>query len=294
MIHIKRLNEMWDYGLLFDNMPSADTDECRPVDCDSGKVKAILQQDAAKRIIRKYDASIGYGNDDITLAIFFDGNRNENETLYWKNKESAEKKIQSLLHDLDVETELYFRVADGGNVGWDANKYVYETSGIWDYNEMIRDSKYPFEMFYGLKGAVTAFANAHGKDSTMCVCFRWNRYNCQLKGYASSTDIRYEDIKGDMLEYAKSYIGRKYPKLDIRLSTGKRASDGGQPYEAFVVEYRNAKTPFDQKGSFVITQNKFGDGTAVVRAPLAGESERKFDFGDWRKALDEIIDWICS
>lgn len=99
---------------------------------------------------------------------------------------------------------------------------------------------------------------------------------------------------GDMLEYAKSYIGRKYPKLDICLTTGKRALDSGQPYEAFVVEYRNAKTAFDQKGSFVITQNKFGDGTAVVRAPLAGQSERKFDFNDWRKELEEIIDWLCS
>lgn len=285
---------MFGYGLLFDDMPSADTDKCRPVGCDSAKIKAILQQDVAKRIIRKYDAIVGYGSEDITLAIFFEGNRNENASLYRKNRESMEKKIQNLLHELDVETELYFRVAYSGNVGWDAYKDVYETSGIWDYDDMIDNSKYQFGKFYGLKGVVTAFANAHGKDNTKCVCFSWNRYKYQLKGYASSTDIRYEDIKGDMLEYAKSYIGRKYPKLDIRLTTGKRASDSGQPYEAFVVEYRNAKTAFDQKGSFVITQNKFGDGTAVVRAPLAGESERKFDFNDWRKALDEIIDWICS
>jgi hypothetical protein len=187
MVHIKRIDEMYGYGLLFDNMPSADTDECRPVGCDSAKIKAILQQDAAKRIIRKYDANIGYGSGNITLAIFFEGNRNEDASLYWKNKESAEKKIQNLIHELDVETELYFEVAYSGNVGWDADKNVYDAGGIWDYDRMIDESKYPFEMFYGLKGAITAFANAHGKDNTMCVCFSWNRYKYQLKGYASST-----------------------------------------------------------------------------------------------------------
>lgn len=276
-------------GGLFDNMPSADTDKCRPVDTDKNKVREILGSEPAKSIIRKHNAVVGYA-DDIILAVFFKGNLNDDS--YWKSKETAEKSFQDLIHELDLNTELYFPVCNSGNFGWRANKNTYEMSPS-SYKYMMSETEYSFQDFYPLKRDIADFARTHGAENTMCIAYSWNSYDYKLKGYANSSDIRYEDIKEEILEYAKTYIGKKHRKFEITLSVGKRASDSKQ-YEAFVISYKGDKGAFSQKGSFVISQNKFGDGFMEVRVPLAGETKYKFDFNDWKSTVEDAIDWICS
>lgn len=293
MIHIKRIDEMLG-GLLYDNMPSSDKNKCRPVKVSKDDIKKILESDKAKNIIRKHNAVVGYGSEKITLMILFEGNYKTNSKQYWKNKEITEKEFQEMLHELDLNTDLYFEVSWAGNVGWCANKQTYP-GDVYSYKNMD-DSEYDFEPFYALKSYIRNFAKTHGEDNTYSVSFIWGRYDFNIKGYNNSTDIKYEDIKNDILEYSKSYIEKKYPKFKISLATGKRISDtGGKPYEAFVVEYKGAGDPvFKQKGSFVITQNRFGDGKISLRAPLSGETETSFDFNDWKKCIGDAIDYLCN
>lgn len=296
MKHIKRFDEMFAHGndgMLFGDMPSAETEKCRETETDKGNVKSILNSEPAKSIIKKYNAVVGYA-DDITLAMFFEGNPKGDNKIYWKNKEDAEKRFQELLHELDLNTELFFNVGYAGNVGWNARKNIYDAT-IYSYKEMMRETEYSFLKFYSLKRDIADFARVHGAENTMCMAYLWNRYRYNLKGYKNSTDIKYEDIKNDILEYAKSYIGKKYPNYEVGLSVGKRANDGdSSPYEAFVVKHKGGDSVFHYVGSFVIKQNKFGDGTVKVRVPLAGEHVQDLDFNNWQKSIENVIDFICK
>lgn len=290
MVHIKRLNEMSDYEMFgykpfFDNMPSM-SDEQRARNVGIDKCYAILKTKTAQDILKKYGVEINKAKEDILLYIPATGER-------YGDYDEQIMAMQNCLHELDCETELYFETVLAGNVGITANKIIYRGIGIPSINKILKDGcKYDFESHYGMTSILNVLLN---KGYNHLVEYDINHYMFKIKSSTKSSDIVFNDIKSEILEYAKDYIKRVYPSYSIELRIGKRGFDTNhKEYESFIIYHGSSTNPHNQIGGFELTQNKFGDTRCDVHYVLGGNTDYEFDINNWKDGIEELIDSFCK
>lgn len=273
---------------LFKDMPSSNKDKYRRIEIKFSEYKQ-LYTDEVQKLIESEGFVFGANNYSITIAIAFKGN--SQDTNYRKNFDEYKEKFQNLINKLDNITDIYFETGWSGNVGKFADKEIYSNIGWINKGEKINDEmKYNFNDLTPVKSYVTKMMSKFGKDNTTILYYNRNDINCYKKSSKNSTDIKFDDIKEEICKYADNFAKSIDKSYSVILSTGRRQSDyPNEKYEAFIVNKNKS-----QYGHFTITQNKFGDTSASVRIPLAGESKYKIDLNDWKKDIEKIIKYICS
>lgn len=169
----------------------------------------------------------------------------------------------------------------------DNSEYVCTT----DINYVIKERCDGYYTEY--YGKYYYFKRLREQGYTHVVNYVFNHYRMKVKDFSKSSDIVYDEIKGEMLEYAKEYMKEKYPGYEIELSIGKRGYDKDE-YESFVVYHGSSSKSTNYIGGFELTQNKFGDVECEEHHVLAGHSEFDFDINNWKKEIGELIDRLCG
>jgi len=271
---------------IFNDMPSDNTNDFRPVQLGLDGVRKIMKRPKVKKILEKYkcvaDCSPSCGW--VELVLLFDNKENDIEKVY--------ESFQNMLHELDLNTELYIDTEISNNIAFKGKK-VYQCFHH-EYKDMEYYIKHGYEWssYKGLENIINDFTNIHGKENTNCLYCCWAEKSPNKKEYGfSDTDI---------LNYAKSYIEKRYPKFEIELLNGKRSYDT-KSYNAFVVSYKGYKDKFGgQAGSFVVefikggTEDEMNTYRLSVRAPLGGEYKDKINIDNWKETINEAIDWLCN
>lgn len=277
--------------LLFKDMPSADKENYRRIKIKYSEYRK-LYTDKVKKIIEDDGFIFGENNNHIIIAIAVKGTwKTLDYNEYNKIITPYEKKFQELINKLDKETDIYFEASYAGNSGWDANKIIYSNiATTYGKKKIEYELKYDFSDLNPIKSYVYSSMKKYGSDDTTIIYYDRNDINCYKKSSEKSTDIKYDDIKDEILEYANQVAKSINKEYNISISKGKRQSDNNSDnYEAFVVNKSKA-----QYGHFVIEQNKFGDASISVRIPLVGESTYDLDFNKWKEDIEKVIKRICK
>lgn len=285
MVHIKRLDEMLWYDQLFDNMPSASDDQ-RGHNIGIQKCYEILNTKTAQSILKRHGVGMNRTKESIVLYIPTKGK-------YANDFDNENMAMQECLNELDRETELYFGTDCVSNFGILADKLAYTSVGIIKIERALEEEcRYDFLRYYGMASVLKGLLN---KGYDHLVEYEFDRYRFQRKDYAKSSEIVLDDIKGEILEYAKQYIKKAYPSYSIELRTGKRGYDTGRgEYESFIIYHGSSSNPNNQTGGFELTQNKFGDTHCYVHYGLGGSTDYDFDINNWKKSIEELIGSFCK
>ena len=177
--------------------------------------------------------------------------------------------LQDCLHELDLNTNLYFRTSWPGNCGLfgrsDVRSQVYEyPDRVMSWEEMVdhyhhycydTSSRPP-------KGVYLLHETSMAK---------------------MDTSYRYDDFT---LESALQVARELFPKLGISIQTGRRQCEGNIPcYEAIVV---------DGYGSLTFGKSDHGIVTLCCRTPLAGEHGYKVKSDTLREDIKSAIEFMTN
>ena len=286
MTHIMRINEMLGKPM-FDSMPSM-SDEQRSKNVGIEKCYDILKTKQAQDILKKYGITMWKTKEKIALYIPI-----KVKSKYYIECKEFELAMQKCINELDQKTELYFETEWAGNVGVMANKIVYSHIGPSSVENILKDEcDYDFETYYGMKSTLKSLLS---KGYNYVVDYVFNRYKMEVKCYTKSSDVSLNEIKDEILKYAKDYIKRKNPKYSIELMRGKRGYEtSSNDYESFVIFNGSSSNMANQVGGFELNQNKFGDTTCDVHYILGGNTSFDFDINNWKSELESVIDTMVK
>lgn len=260
---------------LFDEMPSTEREKMRPVKVSYQEFEKRFQDSKIQRLIKTFGGVIGFSErNSVTIAIPLPDESQAVQTII---------KMQQLLNALDVLTDIYIRASWAGNCGVFADKNTYDGVRHGSRKTIENQSEYNFQDLWSVKSAL--------KGANYVVYKSFNHYEWEIKGYEKSTEINYEDVKQDILASANQYANKR--GATVELAYGSRQSDGGKQYEAYVV-YKGKDSRLGQIGSFVISQNSFGDCSVSVRVPLCGESSSNFDINNYQKEVQKILEYMLG
>lgn len=286
MTHIMRIDEMLGKPM-FDSMPSM-SDEQRPKNVGIEKCHDILKTKQAQDILKKYGVTMWKTKEHIALYIPI-----KVKSKYYTEFEEPELAMQKCINELDQKTELYFETGWAGNVGVMANKIVYSYIGPSSVENILKDGcDYDFETYYGMKSTLKSLLS---KGYNYVVEYVFNRYRMEVKCYTKSSDVSLNEIKDEILKYAKDYIKRRNPKYSIELMRGKRGYEtSSNDYESFIIFNGSSSNMANQVGGFELNQNKFGDTTCDVHHILGGNTSFDFDINNWKSELESVIDTMVK
>lgn len=258
---------------LFDTMPSFDKTNMRVLSVPYEEFERRFKESSVLETIKRYGFHIGFSRDyyvTIAMPLNCEGDIPQ-----------ARAKLQELLNELDRNTDIYIQVRYDGNCGQFAEKNIYDDS-VCGSKTIENEIGYNFLTFHSLRNIMRGAKHA--------VSFSFNSYDWKIKGYEKSTEIKYTEIKDDLLRHAKDFA-KKFGCI-VELSQGKRGCDSeSDTYEAFVC-YRGKVDAYNQLGSFVINQNKFGDCSICVNVPLCGSHGGDFDIQNYKAEIEKVLKGI--
>lgn len=260
---------------LFDEMPSAEEKKMRPVKVSYNEFAERFKSSQIQNLIKSYGCVIGFNdNAYITIAIPL---ADESQST------QARVRMQELLNAIDVMTDVYIEASWAGNCGVFADKNAYMGVRQGSRKTIENQSEYNFQDLWAVKSAL--------RGANYVVYKSFNHYEWEIKGYEKSTEINYEDVKQDILASANQYAQQR--GAVVELVNGRRQSDSGKSYEAFLV-YNGKDKRNGQIGSFVISQNSFGDCSVSVRVPLCGERQSDFNLNNYQQEVQNILDYMLG
>lgn len=286
MVHIMRIDEMLGKPM-FDNMPSM-SDEQRPKKVGIEKIYDILKTKQAQDILKKYGVTMCKTKENIALYIPVKvKNTNYNEL------DKPKLDMQKCINELDQKTELYFATDWAGNIGVTANKIVYSNIYHSTIKNILQNKcDYNFDEYYGMKSTLNSLLS---EGYNYVIDYVFNRYKMKIKYYTKSSDVSLDEIKNEILKYAKDYIKRRNPNYSIELIRGKRGYEtSSNDYESFIIFNGSSSKMTNQVGGFKLEQNKFGDTSCIVHHILNGTTSFDFNIDDWKSELESVIDTIVK
>lgn len=280
-------------GNEYPNMPSIDygcssyhiTEKNYKDGCDWDKVKEICSKHGfAFRLVRCNYKS------EITVVIYKKTDLDQDEYIrICKDYKNSEEDLQTFrklirshdgtfyalhdcLHELDEETNLYFRCGWAGNVGLfgshDVRRNVYSFA---DWLHTYKDLLNEFEPSLYDAG---------------------RNFDKGVYAYATANKFKIDEsqVFADFTNEMALQVMREYkPELNFDVRTGKRQCDtDSQPYEAIVV----SGSKCGQYGSFTINKDAHNIVYLSVRVPLAGEHSRRLTPQDYVKTIQDSIEFM--
>ena len=251
--------------------------------------------DKVREICNKYGFKLEFifptfcKNSDITVVIYYKTDVNEDEYIRllksndiddnrkaWEIIESFNKKyfdLHDCIHELDEETNLYFRCGWGGNCGLfgseDVRRNVYSfASGLTTYKDLCRSL------------SPIIHDTAKRFDSGVYIM---NRTAC----FKIDESEMFPEFTNEMaIEVMKSHK----PDLNFEVCMGRRACDGPSEYEAIVVTDKKGR----QYGSFTFGRDYHDIIGMCYRSILCGETNTTISRDTYVKQIKRALDFIAG